>query len=126
MGQDNNDAMHVDLTASNELVVANDSLLAVIEARNMKADKEFIIARGQMDQGLEFGRNVSGQVTGTRGNVTRPPDTEHGSQGRNAADQLSDQLTKQPWYYGEIQFQLAFELLQEHANMGDYIVLRST
>ena len=80
-----------------------------------------------MDQGLEFGRNVSGQVTGvTRWNVTRPPDTEHGSQGRNAADQLSDQLTKQPWYYGEIQFQLAFELLQEHANMGDYIVLRST
>ena len=95
--------MHVDLTASNALVVANDSLLAVIEARNMKADKEFNLARGQMDQGLEFGRQVSGQVTGvTRWNVTRPPDTEHGSQGCNAADQLSDQLSKQPWYYGDI------------------------
>ena len=57
---DNNDTTHVDLTASNALVVANDSLLAVIEARNMEVDREFILAKGKMDQRSEFGHVMTG------------------------------------------------------------------
>ena len=144
---DNNDTTHVDLTASNALVVANDSLLAVIEARNMEVDREFILAKGKMDQRSEFGHVMTGvtryvpstRSQGTR-NVTRPPDTGpcevaktmHGSQGCKAADQQKipnitppDMLSVQPWYFGDIQFQMAWELMQEHAEMGNYIVLQN-